>query len=250
MLLIIMVKNAIPLITNTTLINLLNNYEQYERILKKTEYSYHLAELKKSLDKLYFSKTIIKSMSSVFNSLLRISFSPLGSLDFSEIYDKRISSLKLQIEQEDIPNLISGNVQNRIILIFKKIVNGENSDVTESEIVELNQEIVKATLELINNSISQKFGNTENRIKRARRFFITMTNSQIEFENIKEEYMNYEQKTDLLENIANLEKIYDKIPKLIRDIDIEMQNSKGPAFIAIFSVILSIIGILLVFKPS
>nr|WP_319376460.1 CBS domain-containing protein [uncultured Methanoregula sp.] len=215
---------------------LIKNYEEFERVLNKTEYERYLGELESELDRLYFKRSILKSLSGF--SVMNISI---------ETLDKKILILDSDLIEAKRPNFINDEIRNEFISLFKKIVLRKNESHRKEEIEKLNILILNNVVLIWNRSTKYRLKKYKSKIEQGRKYLAQMKDSQIKYENLERELDKNNDENDPKIKIEKIEEIYDKIPNCIHEADIAIEDSKWLRNLTYSGFILGIFAIILAF---
>jgi hypothetical protein len=220
----------------------ISNYEELKRILRKTEYEIHIGELKSKLNNLYFKKIILESLGRIPSPLLVLSIPFSPSTDF---FNREIDALKKDLENAEITVRVSEEIQDRVISIFKIYLKDETERDILNEITQINKLISENILQTLEKSIDYKLSLIENRIKKGRFYFAQMKDSEKEYDRISKELKSNQRESDLTLRKTKLESLFDQTLNVIYDADLSIKDSKWFRIITYVTLLIAIVGIII-----
>lgn len=220
--------------------DLISNYEELKRIVRKTEYEIYIGGLKSKLDNLYLKRMLIESAGNIPNVLLfKYSFS--GSTGH---FQRKIDELEKELKNAERTVKVSEDITDKVISIFKIYLSCEKIEV-QDEIVQTNKLIMENIVQILEKSINYKMGIIDNLIKKGRIYLAQMKDSEKEYDMVKNELELILKENNLNSKIIKLESIFDKTLNVIYDANLSIKDSKWLRMITYFTLLIAIIGIVI-----
>jgi hypothetical protein len=228
---------------------LLKNYEELQRIIRKTEYEIYVGELKSKLIELKYRKVLSQAMDLYptslfypFTSLLLVL--PIAFLSSFHDIDRKISDLQYEISNAEKKITVGHEILHRILLFLKLCVNENEVTNIEKEAQAINIEIQKSIIGTLESSLQYKIKTLESRLSKGRIYLAQMKDSQRKYDSIKKNlYSITGDNLDL--KASEYEKLYDETSEAIYEADLSIKDSKWLRVVTYSSLIVGVIGVVL-----
>ena len=223
------------------LAEVLKNYEELRRILRKTEYEIYLGELKSKLNNLTFKRTLVEALgniSVIVSGLHRSSFS------ISTINSK-ISELQEEIRNAKNTVKVSDEIQDRVFSLFKNHISEIKEFDLKKAVGETNTLITRNILQTLESSIKYQLKKIENRFSIGRFYLAMMKDSQRKYDEIIEKIKDIENENNIETKKRILEEIYDETFVTIYEADLAIKDSKWLRAFTYLGLLLTIIALVI-----
>ena len=211
------------------LAEVITNYGELRRILRKTEYEIYVGELKSKLNNLYFKRTLSEAFA-------RPARSPL--------IDRKISDLQEELRNAKNTVKVSEGIQDRVFSLFKNYISENKEFDLRKESDETNTLIIRNILQTLKSSIKYQLERIENRIGKGRLYLAQMKDSQRKYDKIIEKFEDTEKENNIETKKKNLEEIYDETLDTIYEADLAIKDSKWLRIVVYFGLLLTILALI------
>jgi hypothetical protein len=226
--------------------SLLENYEELQRIIRKTEYEVYVGELKSKLEDLNYLKIIYQTLDIYpFTPILTLlSFLPIPLFGSFHNLDHKISCLQDEISNAEKEIAIKYEILDRFFHFLKFCVDENEIMNIKKEAEAINTEIQKNIEDTLESSLQYKLKVLERKLSKGRIYLAQMKDSQRKYNSIKKNLYSISGERINLK-ASDYEILYDKTSKAIYEADLAIEDSKWLRRITYFSLLIAIIGILL-----
>ena len=220
------------------LTEVITNYEELVRILRKTEYEIYLGELKSKLNNLIFQRTLTETIKGITSPIMLINIFP----NFFPT-ERRIIELKEEFKNAKRPIKVSEEIQDRVFSLFKNYIYQNEDFELLIEAEKTNTLIKVSILETLENSIDYQIKKIKNRINKGRLYLAQMKDSEKRYDKIIEKFEAIKEENIEI-NKEYLEEIYDETVDTIYDSDLAIKDSKWLMLTVYFGLLLGIMALL------
>jgi hypothetical protein len=221
------------------LTEVITNYEELVRILRKTEYETYLGELKSKLNKLLFQRILNETITaSITSPIMLINIFPNKFPS-----EKRISELKEEFNNAKRPIEVSEEIQDKVFSLFKNYIN-QNKDFELLVEAEKTNALIKISIfETLENSIIYQIKKIKSRINEGRFYLAQMKDSERRYDKIIEKFEDIKEENIEI-NTEHLEEIYDETIDTIYESDLAIKDSKWLRLTVYFGLLIGILALI------
>ena len=184
-------------------------YKELRRIVRKTGCEIHLGELKSKLNSLYFKRALSTAFMvgsySINNEILKLKVDLINALQTVET---------------------SEEIQDRMFQLLDNYIQGNEGSNLQKELDEINALITANILQILKTLIKYKLERIENRISASKLHFINMKGVLGEYDRLYENFEKIRHGTNKEIQKENLEELYDEILDVLYEADLAIKDSK------------------------
>lgn len=218
--------------------DVLKNYDELQRILRKTEYEIYIGELKSKLNNLYLTRTFRQS-------LFQFQILSFGADELIFPSDRKISELEVELENaKKIPER-SEEIQDKIFSLFRSYINEIAVIDLKKESDETNILITENILQILENATKYQLTNVEKRIKKGRVYLAQMKDTQRKYDKIQRMMENVHNEEDINIKKQNYEKAYDETLDAIYEAELSIKDSKWLRVITYIGLLITLLALIL-----
>jgi len=220
------------------LTEVITNYEELVRILRKTEYETYLGELKSKLNILIFQRILNETITGITSPIMHINIFPNKFPS-----EKRISELKEEFNNAKRPIKVSEEIQDKVFSLFKNYIN-QNKDFELLVEAEKTNALIKISIfETLENSIIYQIKKIKSRINEGRFYLAQMKDSEKRYDKIIEKFEAIKEENIEI-NKEHLEEIYDETIDTIYESDLAIKDSKWLRLAVYFGLLIGILALI------